>query len=170
MTERHDAWRQADPRDPSALAAIAAELAPDTERLPTVLVRILFAQEAIEAEPFALYDVAAEIEDVRRRALGGAERPILGWELASAAVDAAGAGGAPVLRRLYAAYERLDPNAEGSLTPAARLAEQVFRLAAPLCADGCRSCVHQPSDLMSDSLAEASVSRSLLQRFIASVS
>lgn len=170
MPERHEAWRQADPRDVTALAAIAAELAPEAERLPPVLIRVLFAQEAIEAEPFALYDIAAEIEDVRARAFGDTGQPVLGWELAASAVHAAGAGTAPVLRRLFDAYDTLDPNAEGSLTPAARLAEQVFRVAAPLCADGCRSCVHQSSDLMSDSLVEASVSRSLLQRFLASVS
>ncbi len=135
-----------------------------------MLIRVLFAQEAIEAEPFALYDIAAEIEDVRARAFGDTGQPVLGWELAASAVHAAGAGTAPVLRRLFDAYDALDPTAEGSLTPAARLAEQVFRVAAPLCADGCRSCVQQSSDLMSDSLVEASVSRSLLQRFLASVS
>jgi hypothetical protein len=93
---------------------------------------------------------------------------VAGWELASAAVEAATNGNAPVLGKLYTAYDAHDPNAEGSMTPAARVAEQVFRLAASLCADGCRSCVHQQSDLMSDSLAEASVSRSLLQGFLAS--
>jgi hypothetical protein len=170
MPERHETWRQADPRDPTALAAIAAELAPEAESLPSVLVRVLFAQEAFEAEPFALYDIAADIEDVRVRAFGSTDQPVLGWELAAAAVDAAGTGSAPVLRRLFDAYGAINPNAEGSLTPAAHLSEQVFRLAAPLCADGCRSCVHQSSDLMSDSLVEASVSRSLLQRFLAGVS
>ena len=170
MPERHEAWRQADPRDVTALAAIAAELSPEAESLPPVLVRVLFAQEAVEAEPFALYDIAAEIEYVRVHAFGDTDQPVPGWELAAAAVDAAGTGAAPVLHRLFDAYDALDPNAEGSLTPAARLAEQVFRLAAPLCADGCKSCVHQSSDLMSDSLVESSVSRSLLQRFLASVS
>lgn len=171
MPERHEAWRGTDPRDTSALSAIAAELAPgrpeSVTSLPPVVTRILFAQEAVEAEPFALYDIAAEIEAVRARAFG-ADRPVLGWELASAAVDAAKGGTAPVLTRLLGAYDALDPTAEGSLAPDARLAEQVFRLSAPLCADGCRSCVHQASDLMSDSLAQASVSRSLLQRFLAS--
>lgn len=170
MAGRHEAWRQANPRDAAALAAIAAELAPEAEGLPPVLIRILFAHEAIEAEPFGLYDIAAEIEDVRARTFGDTDQPVLGWELAGAVVDSAGTGAAPVLRRLLDAYDALDPNAEGSLTPSARLAEQVFRLAAPLCADGCRSCVHQSSDLMSDSLVESSVSRSLLQRFLASVS
>ena len=170
MLHRHDDWRRADPRDEAALAAIAAELMLDAKQLPPVLTRILFAQEAIDAEPFTLYDIAAEIEVVRQREFGGAEQPVLGWELASVAVDAAMSETASVLGRLYSAYDALDPSAEGSLTPAARLAEQVFRLSAPLCADGCRSCVHQPSDLMSGSLEEATVSRSLLQRFLSSVS
>lgn len=170
MAGRHEAWRQADPRDATALAAIAAELAPEAESLPPVLVRVLFAHEAIEAEAFGLYDIAAEIEDVRTRTFGDTDQPVLGWELAAAVVDSAGNGAAPVLRRLFDAYDALDPNTEGSLTPSARLAEQVFRLAAPLCADGCRSCLHQTSDLMSDSLVQSSVSRSLLQRFLASVS
>lgn len=173
MPDRHDVWRTFDPRDPAALGGIAQELGAAASSdagpvLPQVLVRILFAKEAVEAEPFALYDVAADIEQVRGTAFGSLDRPVLGWELASAAVDAASQSTAPVLKRLRDAYAALDLNAAGSLGPEARLAEQVFRLSAPLCADGCRSCVHQASDLMSDSLAEASVSRSLLQRFLAS--
>lgn len=168
MPERHDTWRQMDPRDESALAAIAAELNPECERLPAVLVRVLFSQEAVTSEPFALYDIAAEIEDVRVRSFGGIVRPIQGWELASAAVTEASTGTAPMLRRLFDAYDALGEHAEGALSAAARLAEQVFRLSAPLCTDGCRSCVHQPSELMSDSMVEASVSRSLLQKFLAS--
>lgn len=163
MADRHDAWKQTDPRDAIALAAIATELAPGAQKVPPVLVRILFAQEAVEADSFALYDLARDIEAVRARVLDGMERPISGWELASAAAEVAAEEGATVLGRLYAAYDAHDPTAEGAMTPAARVAEQVFRLAAPLCADGCRSCVHQQSDLMSDSLVEASVSRSLLQ-------
>ena len=169
MPDRHDAWRLVDLRDATAIAAIACEISPDGNavHLPPILGRILFAQEAVEAEPFALYEIAADIESVRAQTFG-AGRPVLGWELASAAVEAAKSGTAPVLKRLFEAYDALNPAAEGSLAPNARLAEQVFRLSAPLCADGCRSCVHQSSDLMSDSLANASVSRSLLQRFLAS--
>lgn len=173
MPDRHEKWRQIDPRNTEAVGKIAAELGPEAPgtltSIPPVLTRILFAQEAVEAEPFALYDIAAEIEVVRHQAFG-TDRPMLGWELASAAVEAARSGSAPVLARLLTAYDALDPSAEGSLTPDARVAEQVFRLSAPLCADGCRSCVHQSSDLMSDSLTHASVSRALLQRFLASAS
>ncbi|SFJ97572.1 DEAD/DEAH box helicase [Sphingomonas sp. NFR04] len=175
MPERHPAWRLLDPRDPTQLANVAKEIAEAggtgaRDRLPPVLTRILFAQEAVEAEPFMLFEIAADIEQVREQAFGPVARPVQGWELASAAVDAAKSGAAPVLARLLGAYVALDSTKAGSLSPEARLAEQVFRLSAPLCADGCRSCVHQSSDLMGDSLVEASVSRSLLQQFLASVS
>jgi hypothetical protein len=169
-SERHAAWRALDPRDLAALAAIAADLSPTRTgaRLAPVLTRILFAQDAVEAEPFALYDIASDIEAVRRRSFGTADQPVLGWMLASLAVADATTGAAPVLKRLRDAYYALDPTAEGSLAPDARLAEQVYRLSAPLCGDGCRSCVHQASDLMSDSLTQASTSRWLLQQFLAS--
>jgi hypothetical protein len=167
---RHAEWRALDPRDPAALATIAADLSPTGtgERLAPVLARILFAHDAVEAEPFALYDIAADIEAVRRRGFGTADQPVLGWALASLAVADATTGAAPVLKRLRDAYDALDPTAEGSLAPDARLAEQVYRLSAPLCGDGCRSCVHQASDMMSDSLTQASTSRWLLQQFLAS--
>lgn len=170
MRERHHAWRETDPRDLAAIAAIAAEIDPAgrRDRLAPALSRILFGQADVEAESFALYEIAAEIEVVRQRAVSDAGRPVVGWELASVAVADAISGAAPVLKRLRDSYEALDPSAEESLSPDVRLAEQVFRLAAPLCADGCRSCVHQSSDLMGDSLMEASVSRSLLQCFLAS--
>lgn len=171
MRDKHDYWRNFDGRNSQALRGIAIELgmADSTKPLPQPLVRILFGFEAIEAEPFAIYDVASEIEAVRTRGTERLGRALDGWELASAAVDEAHTGVAPVLKRLHDAYRALDPNAEGSLGPDERLAEQVFRLGAPLCVDGCRSCVHQPSDLMNSSLTEASVSRSLLQRFLANV-
>lgn len=175
VPERHDAWRLLDARDPTQLAKIAKEIAEAGsigagDRLPPVLTRILFAREEVEADQFTLLEIAAEIEQVRERMFGSVAGPVQGWELASAAVDAATNGSAPVLARLLGAYAALDPTAAGSLSPEARLAEQVFRVSAPLCADGCRSCVHQSSDLMGDSLVEASVSRSLLQQFLASVS
>lgn len=168
LEDHHSTWRTLDPRDTQAMAGIAAQISPEGSagRLSPVLSRILFAQEAVEAEPFALYDVAVDIESVRQRSFGDLGSAVLGWELASAAIAAAASGEAPVLKRLRNAYDALDPAAEGSLAPDARLAEQVFRLAAPLCPDGCRGCVHQSSDLMSASLTEASVSRSLLQQFL----
>lgn len=168
MGERHERWRTGDARDPRALAAVAEELGQtEGQGLPASLVRILFDVETVEAESFALYDVASELEAVRAAAEQACGRPLLDWELASRAVAAASDGSAQVLARLLTAYGDADPEGEGSLAPEARLAEQAFRLGAPLCLDGCRGCVHQPSDLMGDSLTEASVSRRLLQRFLA---
>ena len=66
-----------------------------------MLSRILFALEAIEAEPFAVYDIAFDIEAVRGRAAARLGRPLLAWELASAAVTDACSGAAPVLKRLH---------------------------------------------------------------------
>jgi ATP-dependent helicase YprA (DUF1998 family) len=170
MRDRHEHWRGFDARNPQVLRGIARELGSSDREgsLGPTLTRILFALEAIEAEPFAVYDIASDIEAVRARATDRLGRPLHSWELASAAVTDALSGVAPVLKRLHDAYDALDPNGEGSLSPDVRLAEQVFRLGAELCVDGCRSCVHQASDLMNDSLTEASVSRSLLQRFLAS--
>jgi len=173
MPERHDAWRLLDPRDPAQLTAIAREIAEaggfgTGDRLPPVLTRILFAQEAVEAEPFTLFEIAANIEQVRERIFGPVARPVRGWNLHPPAVDAATSGMAPVLARLLGAYAALDPTA-GRIAIARGTSRRTgFRLSAPLCADGCRSCVHQASDLMADSLVEASVSRSLLQQFFAS--
>ena len=169
MTPEHKRWRSVDPRDASALEAIARELAQgeSVRPLPAPLLRILFDMEAVEAETFPLYDIARALEEVRQNAERRAGRAILDWEFATAAVDAAVEGRSSVLQRLHVAYKTVDADSDSSLSPEARLAEQAYRLAAPLCTDGCRGCVLQGSDLMSDSLAAASVSRRLLQRFIA---
>jgi hypothetical protein len=134
--------------------------------LPSLVLRILFDIEAVEAEPFTVYEIADALERVRSEAEAAAGRDLTDWEFATAAVTAAATGASTVLARLLAAYASIEGSSEGSLAPEARLAEQAFRLATPLCLDGCRGCVHQPSDLMSDSLAAASVSRRLLQRFL----
>lgn len=167
LRQRHEEWRGCDPRDADALAAIATEIGlPAGQPLVPSVVRILFGQEAIEAEAFALYDLASDVEIVRSATFGD-DSAVTGWDLASRAVSAAQSGEAGILAKVLAAYAALEAVGEGSLTPEVRLAEQIFRLSAPLCADGCRSCVHQSSDLMGDSLTEASVSRTLLQRFLA---
>src|SRR3546814_10325900 len=68
------------------------------------------------------------------------------------------------LLRAYATIE--DAAQEESLSPEGRLADQVYRLHARLCVDGCQACTHQSSDMMTDSMVEASTSRTLLSRFI----
>lgn len=168
--DRHEDWRSIDPRDSKAIASLAAELMPETPMtpLPALVLKILFDMESVEAEPFTVYEIAEALEEVRAQSEEEVGRDLLDWEFASAAVTAAVDGTAPVLARLLAAYGAVEASTEGSFSPEARLADQAFRLATPLCLDGCRGCVQQPSDLMSESLASSSVSRRLLQQFLSS--
>jgi hypothetical protein len=168
MQAKHERWRSRDPRDPSALKDIAAELMPNAadRPIPTSLLRVLFDVESIETETFPLYEIAHALEDVRQSIQHKAGRQVLDWELATAAVNAATEGRSKVLQQVHAAYAAIDADPDGSLSPEARLAEQAFRLSSPLCVDGCRGCVQQASELMNDSLTASSVSRQLLQRFV----
>ncbi|WP_083850004.1 AAA domain-containing protein [Bradyrhizobium cosmicum] len=169
LNAEHDAWRNGDPRDPRWLGRIAQRITPnDPDRpIPAQILRILFDSESVEAESFSLYEIAQSLENVKHSSERAAGRRVLDWELASAAVASAKADTSGVLHKLYRAYETIDANNDESLSPDARLAEQAYRLISPLCLDGCRGCVHQPNDLMSDSLSTASVSRNVLQRFFA---
>lgn len=169
MVERHEAWRAVDPRDRTALAGIAAEIsdhAPERP-LPAAIARILFDMATVGAESFSLYDLAADLERVRAGLIARVGRSPSDWELVSAAVASATDGSAAELARLREAYGALGETTEEGFSPEARLADQAYRLAAPLCHDGCRACVHQSSDLMSDSLVQSSTSRTLLQAFLA---
>jgi hypothetical protein len=169
MVPEHERWRSMDPRDPAALCTIAGELLQYEliRPLPAPLIRILFDIEVVEAEIIPLYDIARGFEEVRQNTERRIGRAVLDWELATAAVNAAVNGHSSALQRLREAYGTVDAGSDSSLAPEARLAEQAYRLAAPLCTDGCRGCVQQSSDLMSDSLTAASVSRQLLQDFMA---
>jgi hypothetical protein len=166
----HERWRSMDSRSPLTLKEIAGALMLDNPNrpIPATILRILFEIESVEAESFPLYEIAYALEEVRRDTEQTAGRAVLDWELATAAVNAAVDGRSQILQRLYLAYGAVDASADGSLSPEARLAEQAFRLATPLCIDGCRGCVQQGSDLTNDSLTASSVSRRLLQGFIAS--
>lgn len=169
QTERHEAWRALDPNDPATLAAFGADLGVDPSRpLPATLLRIFFGEERLGADRFALYDLARSIGEIEAALAQTMGRSPSAWELTSAVVAAAEEAPDSIGGRLLAAYAALeDATQEGSLSAAARLADQVHRLAANLCVDGCQACVHQPSDLMSESMAEASTSRRLVQRFVA---
>jgi hypothetical protein len=72
----------------------------------------------------------------------------------------------PVLRRFLTAYRGLDVGSQDeSLSPEARLADQIYRLSATHCADGCPACLHRASELMGASQAAVAVSRDLLARY-----
>lgn len=168
MRGRHEAWRKADARDARVLARIAEEITPQAigRPLPAAITRILFGVESVGADTFALYDIAADLEASHSRLSSGMGRHSSDWELVTAAVADAAKGEAPELHRLHAAYGSVGETAEESFSSDTRLADQVFRLGAPLCHDGCRACVQQASDLMGGSLVQSSTSRSLLQDFL----
>jgi hypothetical protein len=54
---------------------------------------------------------------------------------------------------------------EESHDPLRRLADQVYRLSAALCVDGCRGYLHRDSSLMPEEQVMVSVSRDLLHRY-----
>ncbi|NJN35759.1 MAG: AAA family ATPase [Nitrospiraceae bacterium] len=168
FAERHAEWRTHDPRDERRLQSIAAELSPQIKDavLPAPVFRMLFGSEIVGVQTFTLYDLAADIELVRGKLKTQMKRDPTEWELVSASVTAAETGEASELSRLHDAYGRLDEKDEEAFSPSSRLADQVLRIAAPLCSDGCRACVHQRSDLMGDGPMRSSTSRTLLERFL----
>ena len=169
QVDRHADWRALDQTDLAALTAWAAELGLSPgQPIPASLLRIFAETERVSGERIDLYDIAVAGMQVEARLVREMGRPPSDWEHASAVVTMAEADPASAPGRLLAAYDRLeDASQEGSLSAASRLADQVFRIGAHLCVDGCQACVHWPSDLMSDTMAEASTSRRLLQRFLA---
>jgi hypothetical protein len=139
----------------------------DGGAIPAAVLRVLFGSETVDVESFELYDLACAVRTIDQHLSSRLGRAPSAWELTSAVVEIARSDGASNPGRLLSAYARIEAAAQDeSLSPEGRLADQVYRLNAPLCVDGCRACVHQGSDLMTESMAEASTSRTLLERFI----
>ena len=90
------------------------------------------------------------------------------WETVSAVAIPAEAGrGDAALARLYKAYADVpDADGEGSRSASSRFAEQTYRIGSRLCADGCRACVHQEGGPLHGLLAESTVSRTLIARYL----
>ena len=176
-TTPHEAWLLLDPNDPKTLPGIAKQLLGTTAVAAVhlqALRRILFDVETAGGAEFRLYYLHAEVQEVRRglesasgfEAERGPRRPTA-WELVSAGLRAAtDAANYPRLAGLLAAYRGLTQDHEAnSPTAEARLADQLYRLSASLCPDGCLACLHRPSSLMPDAHAALSVSRDLLRRY-----
>lgn len=166
--EHHAAWRALDPHDPAALAGLAEPLGLDpAEALPAAVLRVLYGVEPIGSDRVALYDLAVAVREVDRALQARLGRIPSAWEVTSAAVRNAQSAPDTPLNRLLVAYGGLDEGLqEEGLSAEGRLADQVYRLSARLCVDGCQACVQRPSNLMSEGLMEASTSRSLLTRFL----
>ena len=164
----HSAWRDLDPHDPNSLATIASTLQlDDSKPVPSSILKVLFGTETIGAERFSLYDLSEAVQQVETEFVSQSQRRPTVWELASAAVRRAKEEPDGHLGKLLTSYENLeDAVLEEALSPEGRLTDQVVRLSGTLCYDGCRACVHQPSDMMSDNMVESSTSRTILHRFL----
>jgi len=177
--ERHPYWRSRDPKDPDQMKALVDEL-----KLPlgltgigltgiglTRIIQILYGGEAIGPENFEFYDLYREIRQVNSLLRKEYQRDLMSWETVSAVVTRASAGEdstTPRLSALLRAYQSVeDASDEGSMSPEARLADQVYRLSGKLCVDGCEACLYGDSHLMSNSAARNLLSRNMLERFSA---
>lgn len=169
-SENHERWRALDPRNEADLRGLAAELGDPEAKLPIAsMVRLIFGREVVGDQFFQFFDIASAIRRVESALKERFQREPGVWELVSAVVRQAVDTVPPdPLAQLLAAYRQVeDASQEGSLGAEARLADQVFRLSARLCVDGCQACLHTGSDIMADSLAEATTSRRLLERYLA---
>jgi hypothetical protein len=167
----HDLWKTWDPRNEKQMAALANSLelsAEDKQTFLPNLLRLVYGYEAIQQERFEFFTLHKEINAIRAKLRSKMTRQPSAWELVSAAVGCASQHDAivPRLGALLDFYKTLeDASTVDSLSPESRLADQVYRLSACLCVDGCPACLYTGSDIMSDSLAETTLSRRVLERF-----
>lgn len=165
---QHADWKALDQTSAEALAGLGAALGLAAgQAVPATVMKILFGREQIGLDQFALYDLARESRSVQLELESDLGRPCSSWELVSAVIEAAKRDPSRIGARALAAYSQVEDAAfDDGLSPENRLADQLVALQGRLCLDGCQACVHQPSDLMSEGLAQVSTSRMLLNRFI----
>jgi hypothetical protein len=172
-TDKHSEWRSLNPRSDADMERLRRELeipgnAQDVSFQS--ISRLLFDEEAVGPERVALYDVFRDTALVKTRLRESMGREPTQWELVSAAVRSATDETADVktLSRLLQAYRSLeDSTQEESLGAEARLADQIYRMSARLCPDGCPACLHIGSDISSGTVAQSLLSRNLLSQFVA---
>lgn len=170
--DHHADWRGLDPRRPETLSTIGETLGIDFDAadapLPQQLLRLLYATETIGGQPFALYDAWQEVMSARRTLAAALGREPDAWEIVSAASEGALGGSYLTLAAMLAAYGGIeDASQDERLSPAERLADQIYRLCGRLCFDGCLACLHGNSDIMPGGMADVAVSRRLLAGFMA---
>jgi hypothetical protein len=132
------------------------------------VISVMFGSELVGDERFELITLHTEIRAVRERLRQEMHRIPTVWELVSAASVNATNNSAetPRLASLNRAYAGLsDASQEESFSPGARVADQVYRLSASLCVDGCQACLHSTGGVADPSVGEAGVSRLVLARY-----
>lgn len=177
LKNRHADWGSQDPRREDWVRQLANELGADPDLdgggLQVVL-RMLYGREEVEGHVFEMRELYSEVHATRLRLAADMEREPTVWEVVGTVVAGARASSPDALSwgRLRAAYvgvqevfDHPDEEVGESLSPDHRIADQIHRISARLCVDGCQACVHTPSDVMDAELAEACTSRQLLERF-----
>jgi hypothetical protein len=162
-------WRSWDPNQLEQMEQLAKDLGlASSDSMLQAAIRLLYGTEEWDGQRYANLDLHREVRSVRLQLVDAMKREPTTWELVGSVVRLAesGDGSVPQWSQLLAIYRSLtDASHEESLDPGERLADQVHRLSARLCVDGCQSCLHASSSLMADELAEVSVSRNVLERF-----
>lgn len=169
-TEDHARWRSQNPRDAAWVEELAAELGEpaDGGAMPVVL-SMLYGDIEIEGSRLSNLDLYIEALGVRQDLRTQMGRQPSSWELVGGVLNHARSQSPTDSEwaRLLQVYHDLEETpADGDeLSPTRRVADQVHRLAAPFCVDGCQACLHGPHDQMDSAVAETVLSRTLLERY-----
>jgi hypothetical protein len=167
--EKHSEWRELNPNRLSDMQKLATDLGVDGSRAALDrVITMLYGSEMVGDERFEFFELHTEVRLMRERLRREMRRMPTVWELVSAAVQRATTNSpeAPRLAALNRAYEGLnDASHEESLSPGARVADQVYRLSASLCVDGCQACLHTGGGVADSVAGEASVSRLVLSHY-----
>jgi hypothetical protein len=169
LRERHPEWRELNPSQLSNVQRLAADLGVDGNRTPLDrVISVLFGSELVGDQRFELLDLHTEIRTVRERLRRQTRRVPTAWELVSAAVQLGinNSAETPQLAALNNAYAGLpDASSEESFSAASRVADQVYRLSASLCVDGCQACLHSAGGVADAVAGETAVSRLVLRSY-----
>lgn len=164
----HKRWRELSSDNLEEMSSLAEELECPYQRPPSTLLKILYDAEEVGFHRFDYYDVAKEIFDIGKSIEDARERKLSAFEMVSAVVEHSKNNSTSTVGKMLEAYRAAEKEmSEESLSPEARLADQIYRLCAHLCPDGCPACLHQNGDVMSGSLVMASTSRKILEKFLA---
>jgi hypothetical protein len=167
--EKHAEWQDLDPSNLADMRKLAADLGVDGDRVPLDrVITMVFGSELVGEERFEFFDLYKEIRMVKTQLRSETGRMPTVWEVVSAATQRAVAESpeTPRLATLHRVYAGLpDASQEESFSSGARVADQVHRLSASLCVDGCQACLHSGIGIADASQGEASVSRMVLARY-----